>query len=184
MFCGPYYCFNNTALDFLMSKWYPGDTVTAGFAMSIPMISSTSLLTVCGSLLTANSTGFLIEFVSMLTVTCVHLTLGFSSVSPTIPFMVMGLVASINLTLTYPFLSHVVKREETRLAGAVKMLGLAYGVCVCCQNIALTLIPVGVAWILVGEGEGRWVVVQMFFAGLCAVGAVGAGWLWWNEAIE
>ncbi|KAJ3070852.1 hypothetical protein HDU98_006143 [Podochytrium sp. JEL0797] len=146
------YCFNNTALDFLMTKWYTNDTVTAGLAMSIPMITSTVLLAVCGAILTSNTAGYLVEFLSMILFTLIHLTLGFSTLSPTIPLALIGLVAAINLTLMFPFINHCTKRQESKILEEtgvqVNVVGLAYGVAVCCQNVSLTVIPMCVALIL------------------------------------
>ncbi|KAJ3060225.1 hypothetical protein HDU98_003779 [Podochytrium sp. JEL0797] len=188
MFIGPYDSFNNTALEFLMSKWFPGDTVAAGFAMSIPMIVCTLLLAVCGSVLTANAFGFFIEFASMIVFTGVHLTLGFTSIYPTVPFILMGVVGAVNSTLMFPFVNHCVMHQKQQLSKEtpevnVKMLGLAYGICVCAQNIANTVIPLVVAWILTGSEEKRieWRFVQLLFAGLSAVGAGLSGWLWLHE---
>ncbi|KAJ3071291.1 hypothetical protein HDU98_005568 [Podochytrium sp. JEL0797] len=184
MFRGTYFCFNNTALDFLTTKWYVGDTVSAGFAMSIPMVVSMSLLGICGSLLIPDSTGFFIEFLSMIAFTVLHLILGFTSLIPTISLVLIGVVGSINQTVMNPFVNLVIKRHEQHLhtqGTRVSLQGLAYGVNVCAQNIALMVIPLCVAWILKIDGKERWEVVQLFFAGLCGIGAWGAGWLWWSE---
>ncbi|KAJ3075549.1 hypothetical protein HDU98_007795 [Podochytrium sp. JEL0797] len=185
-FTVPYYCFNNTALDFLMSKWYTGDTVSAGFAMSIPMITLTMLLTICGSYLTPTASGFLVQFLSLILFTSVHLALGFAPLpSPTAPFILIGLVGAINFTLTYPFVNICIRREEARIQQeegvSVKMLGLAFGVLVCVQNITLAIVPMCVARILTVPGMQRWGFVELFFAGIAGVGALGSGWNWWCE---
>ncbi|KAJ3064778.1 hypothetical protein HDU98_011840 [Podochytrium sp. JEL0797] len=187
MFIGPYYCFNITALEFLMDKWYTGDTVTAGFAMSIPMIASTTLLTVCGAILSADVIGFSVELGSMILFTLVHLVLGYTTLSPTIPFILMGLVGAINFTLMYPFVNHCVKHQKRQFQKEapdvnVKMLGLAYGIIVCLQNLANALIPLCVAWILtVGHGSHQWEYVELFYAGVTGIGAVASGWLLMHE---
>ncbi|KAI9349209.1 major facilitator superfamily domain-containing protein [Obelidium mucronatum] len=193
MFCGPYYCFNNTALDFLVSKWYLNDTVTAGLAMSIPGTVSTGFLTICGSLLNADYHGSVILLLSLITITVIHLLLGFTPISPIIPFIGLGVMGAINLTLTYPFVNRIIKRHEHTLRNpgsrvAVKMLGAAYGICGCAMNLSLTLIPLCVAWILTasadaggggvdGDGLVKWSVLEVFYSVLSGVGVGGAVWL-------
>ncbi|KAJ3283346.1 hypothetical protein HDU79_009165, partial [Rhizoclosmatium sp. JEL0117] len=115
LFTGPYYCFNNTALDFLVSKYYPNDTVSAGFAMSVPMTVSTSLLTISGKTLSTSTHSKSIYLVfSFLTITAVHIFLGFTALSPIVPFIALGTAGAINLTLMYPFVNHVIRRHEAR----------------------------------------------------------------------
>ncbi|KAJ3071292.1 hypothetical protein HDU98_005569 [Podochytrium sp. JEL0797] len=184
MFRGSYFCFNNTALDFLTAKWYIGDNMSAGFAMSIPVVVSISLLGICGSQLLPDTTGFFISFLSMLAFAVLHLILGFTSLTPTISLALIGVVGSINQTVMNPFVNLLIKRHEQYLHAQgtrVNLQGLAYGVNICAQNIALMVIPLCVAWILRTEGNVRWEIVELFFAGLCGIGAWGAGWLWWSE---
>ncbi|ORY43988.1 MFS general substrate transporter [Rhizoclosmatium globosum] len=157
LFGGPYYCFNNTALDFLVSKWYPNDTVSAGFTMSIPSIVQTSLLAVAGSTLSASQSGSIILVLSLLSIMAAHILLGFTSLTPI--------------------------REEVRVSNGKSMLGMAYGICTCLLNIGLVVIPLCVAWILTSGGEGarRWELQEIFYATMSFLGALGCGWLVWTE---
>ncbi|ORY43989.1 hypothetical protein BCR33DRAFT_717113 [Rhizoclosmatium globosum] len=187
LFTGPYYCFNNTALDFLVSKYYPNDTVSAGFAMSVPMTVSTSLLTVSGTTLSTSTHSKSIYLVfSFLAITAVHIFLGFTALSPIVPFIALGTAGAINLTLMYPFVNHVIRRHEARAVESVSMLGMAYGVCVCLQNVVLVVIPLCVAWILTNGQQDmrRWEHLELFFASLSVLGAAGALWLYRIEQME
>ncbi|KAJ3064485.1 hypothetical protein HDU98_012107 [Podochytrium sp. JEL0797] len=190
VFFGKLGAVSNAFLSPLLEHYFGIEIALFGPTAAIPMIVSMSLLGICGTCLIPDSAGFFIEFLSLILFAAMHLTLGFTSLSPTIPFTFIGVVGAINQTVVYPFITHFVKRQERRLLHAVpavkvNLLGYAFGVYICVQNIGLALVPLCVAWILKGAGgEERWVEVQVFFTGVCAVGAWGAGWLWWNERVE
>ncbi|KAJ3016088.1 UNVERIFIED_CONTAM: hypothetical protein HDU68_012436 [Siphonaria sp. JEL0065] len=197
VFYGTAWCFNNTASDFLQSKWYPNDTVTAGLVMSIPDSTSSILVVVCGYFLDSSRFGATLLVVSFMTITTMHFILGFTVLNPVPSLIALGIAYSINPVVIWPSVAMVIQRQERKLMmsressrasllddgdnssdGSCveegdKILGAAYGVCTALLNVALTVIPLCAAWIRVESGGG-WAGLEAFYGGLAGIGLCGA----------
>ncbi|KAJ3265440.1 hypothetical protein HDU77_005159 [Chytriomyces hyalinus] len=170
-----FYSFNNTASDFLMSRWFHNDPVTAGFVMSLPSTASSILIPIFGSFLNTNANGLVFLTASFVAACFVHLVLGYTLLNPIIPLLAMGASGAVNATLIYPFVTYVVRAEEDRLLREERiekrMMGTGCGICTCSMNIALSVLPMCVAGMMTGFGVYKWEALQSFFAGVSLVGA-------------
>ncbi|KAJ3076142.1 hypothetical protein HDU98_005561 [Podochytrium sp. JEL0797] len=194
VFYGSAWTFNNTASDFLQDKWYPNDTITAGFVMSIPDSTSSILVVLCGYFLDSNKWGATLLVLSFMTITVVHFLLGFTAVDPVPSLIALGVAYSINPVVIWPSVAIVIQRQERKLASLVSptnedchdresILGAAYGVCTAALNMALTVIPMLAAWIRV-DGGGGWVGLEMFYGGLAGIGFCGACVLYAGDGLR
>ncbi|ORY43982.1 MFS general substrate transporter [Rhizoclosmatium globosum] len=196
VFYGTAWCFNNTASDFLQSKWYANDTITAGLVMSIPDSTSSVLVVLCGYFLDSTRSGTTLLILSFTAITLVHILLGFTNLNPVPSLIVLGLAYSINPVVIWPSVAVVIQRQErsSRVASSPdtvvnedvegeSILGAAYGVCTSALNVALTIIPLVAAWIRVESGGG-WLGVECFYGGLAGIGLAGAIGLWWMDGLK
>ncbi|KAI8613085.1 major facilitator superfamily domain-containing protein [Chytriomyces sp. MP71] len=188
LFCchASFYSFNNTASDFLQSKWYPGDPITAGQIMSIPSTVSLLLIPLYGALLATNTRGLAFLLTSFTLSSAMHGLLGYTTLNPIYALTGIGATGALNASLIYPYVAHVLSVQEgwiLRDQGVhVRMLGTGCGVCVCFMNAALTVIPMCAAWILslsslsltggLSEDLRRWEVLELFYIGISGMGAI------------
>ncbi|KAI8609260.1 major facilitator superfamily domain-containing protein [Chytriomyces sp. MP71] len=199
VFYGSAWSFGNTASDFLQSKWYFDDPITAGLVMSIPDSTSSILCVICGYFLDTSRHGTLLLILCFATISLIHILLGFTFFNPVLPLFFLGVAYSINPAVIWPSVAVVIQRAEKKLvrnhriasaaaagrrgthrrrrAGSLQpppsILGAAYGVCTSTLNMALTVIPLCAAWLRVNSGGG-WAALETFYAGLGFVGFLGA----------
>ncbi|KAJ3113998.1 hypothetical protein HDU96_002642 [Phlyctochytrium bullatum] len=175
--------FNTIASDFLMSKWYPNDTETAGLVMSIPDSMSAILVPICGAFVDRyGNRVYLLMFCSVV-IACVHLTLGLTYFNPVVPMVFLGLSYSIYGVAIWPSIATIIQHQEQVLWDAMpedspmpKLLGSAYGLSTAALNTALTIMPLVAAQIRVVGGS--FVPVEMFFVSLAAAGLLSSLVLW------
>lgn len=173
--------FNNIASDFLMSKWYPNDTETAGIVMSIPDTISAFLVPFCGFMVDKHGYRVSSLFICSLVIAGVHLTLGLSSLTPVVPLLFLGISYSIYGAAIWPSIATIIQHHEDktnpgRVDSESKLLGTAYGVATSALNTALTLMPIAAAQIRVNSGD--YLYVELFFTSLALVGSVFCIVLW------
>ncbi|KAJ3100355.1 hypothetical protein HDU97_002273 [Phlyctochytrium planicorne] len=171
--------FNTIASDFLMSKWYPGDTETAGVVMSIPDSMSAILVPICGAFVDRYGNRATLLIFCSLVIAGVHLTLGLTYLDPVLPLVCLGLSYSIYGVALWPSVATIIQHEEQVLWDAMpenspmpKLLGSAYGFSTAALNTALTIMPLIAAQIRVVGGS--FIPVEMFFVTLALGGAVSS----------
>ncbi|KAJ3171365.1 hypothetical protein HK101_011255 [Irineochytrium annulatum] len=169
--------FNTIASDFLMSKWYPGDTETAGIVMSIPDSMSAILVPICGAFVDHYGHRATLLIFCSISIACVHLTLGLTYFSPIPPLILLGLSYSIYGVAIWPSIATIIQHREQELWDEMpenspmpKLLGTAYGLSTACLNTALTIMPLVAAEIRVRSGDFLW--VECFFVALAVVGVL------------
>ncbi|KAL2915235.1 hypothetical protein HK105_205100 [Polyrhizophydium stewartii] len=174
--------FNNIASDFLMSKWYPGDTQTAGVVMSIPDLMSTVLVPIFGYLVDRYGGRAAVLLACALVIAGVHLTLGLTMLNPVIPLVVLGFSYSLYGVAIWPSVATVVQHREQKLHSQApdddppRLLGAAFGLSTSALNASLTVVPLMTAQIRVQGGS--FLPVELFFVALALVGALCCGVLW------
>ncbi|KAJ3300072.1 hypothetical protein HK104_004794 [Borealophlyctis nickersoniae] len=183
--------FNNIASDFLMSKWYPGDTQTAGTVMSIPDTMSALLVPACGIFVDRYGHRASLLILCSLVIAAVHLTLGLTMINPVFPLILLGLSYSIYGVAIWPSIATIIQHEEDlirerqaavsdsedgELMDDPRLLGTAYGLSTSALNTALTIMPLMAARIRVVGGS--FLPVELFFVGLALAGAVASIVLW------
>ncbi|KAJ3218309.1 hypothetical protein HDU67_006081 [Dinochytrium kinnereticum] len=171
--------FNTIASDFLMSKWYPGDTETAGVVMSIPDSMSAILVPICGAFVDRYGNRALLLIFCSIVIAGVHLTLGLTYLNPVIPLVFLGLSYSIYGVAIWPSIATIIQHEEQVLWDSMpedspmpRLLGSAYGLSTAALNTALTIIPLVAAQVRVGGGS--FIPVEMFFVGLAVAGTISS----------
>ncbi|KAI9096985.1 major facilitator superfamily domain-containing protein [Phlyctochytrium arcticum] len=173
--------FNNIASDFLMSKWYPGDTQTAGTVMSIPDTMSAILVPPCGLLVDRYGGRASLLLICALVIAAVHATLGFTMLTPIVPLLFLGLSYSMYGVTIWPSIATIIQHRELELEhdpehGDVKLLGTAYGLSTSALNTALTIMPLISAQIRVWSEDFKY--VELFFVCLALGGACASAVLW------
>ncbi|KAJ3183989.1 hypothetical protein HDU85_001840 [Gaertneriomyces sp. JEL0708] len=174
--------FNNIAQDFLMSKWFPGDTRMAGTVMSVPDTMSAVLVPICGVLVDRYGGRASLLVLCALVIAGVHATLGLTMIYPVIPLVFLGLSYSMYGVAIWPSVAAIVQHEEDKLQEenpfipAPKLLGTAYGISTSALNAALTVMPLLAARIRVNGGS--YVPVELFFVSLAIAGALASVVLW------
>ncbi|KAI9356236.1 major facilitator superfamily domain-containing protein [Zopfochytrium polystomum] len=189
--------FNNIASDFLMSKWYPGDTETAGLVMSIPDSMSAVLVPISGFFVDRYGYRASSLTICALTIGVVHLVLGLTMVNPVFPLIFLGLSYSIYGVALWPSVATIVLDEEKRLSDALeeatagfnsnqdtlrmdfeppKLLGTAYGLSTAALNTALAIMPLFAAEVRVVAGS--FTEVELLFAFFAFVGVAVCVTLW------
>ncbi|KAI8927191.1 major facilitator superfamily domain-containing protein [Entophlyctis helioformis] len=174
--------FNNIASDFLMSKWYPDDTVTAGIVMSIPDTTSAILVPFLGFLVDRYGGRAAVLLACAIVIVGVHLTLGLTMLNPVIPLVILGMSYSLYGVAIWPSVATVVEHRESKLRDEnpdqppPKLLGAAFGLSVSALNASMTVVPLIAAEIRVAGGS--FMPVELFFAGLAVLGAVFGTALW------
>ncbi|TPX71065.1 hypothetical protein SpCBS45565_g01340 [Spizellomyces sp. 'palustris'] len=168
--------FNNIASDFLMSKWYPGDTQTAGTVMSIPDTMSALLVPICGVLVDRYGGRASLLVFCALVIAAVHATLGLTMITPVIPLVFLGLSYSMYGVAIWPSIATIIQHREAQLDPDVKLLGTAYGLSTSALNTALTIMPLIAAKVRVWSGD--FLYVELFFVCLALLGAVASAVLW------
>ncbi|GJJ69094.1 hypothetical protein EMPS_01440 [Entomortierella parvispora] len=153
--------FNNIASDFLQSKWYPGNPRRATAVMGIPDTLGAVLVPGFGIVVDRYGGRASALIASAFIMVIVHLTLGFTMLSPVYAFSLLGIAYSMYGVALWPSIACVVTSELH--------LGKAYGISSSFLNISLTLVPPIVATILV-IGDS-FIPVEMFFIamGLCGI---------------
>ncbi|KAJ3382414.1 hypothetical protein HDU92_004774 [Lobulomyces angularis] len=167
--------FNNIASDFLMSKWFPGDTKKAGVIMSIPDTMSAILVPVCGILVDRHGGRVTLLLICSLVIAAVHGCLGFTMLNPVYPLIFLGLSYSFYGVALWPSVATVIDSHEKKLEddGSVcsrKLLGTAYGISTSALNTALTIFPLITAEIRVHSANYQWVLT--FFLVLALIGSI------------
>ncbi|KAJ3018833.1 hypothetical protein HKX48_002591 [Thoreauomyces humboldtii] len=174
--------FNNIASDFLMSKWYPGDTQTAGTVMSIPDTMSAILVPICGVLVDRYGGRASLLLLCALVIAAVHTCLGLTMINPVYPLILLGLSYSMYGVAIWPSVACIIQHREDAIheqnpdSPPPKLLGTAYGLSTSCLNTALTIMPLVSAQIRVWGGS--FVPVELFFVAL-ALGGAGASTVLW-----
>ncbi|KAJ3328786.1 hypothetical protein HDU76_009283 [Blyttiomyces sp. JEL0837] len=191
--------FNNIASDFLMSKWFPNDTETAGVVMrlvsdlslticvsyhsfsvqSIPDSMSAVLVPICGAIVDYYGHRASMLIFCALVIGFVHLSLGLTYINPVIPLLFLGISYSIYGVALWPSIATIIQHEDElahereqhdeNAAHHPKLLGTAYGISTSALNTALTIIPLISAEIRVISGDFKY--VEIFFACLAFTGA-------------
>ncbi|KAI8844171.1 major facilitator superfamily domain-containing protein [Chytridium lagenaria] len=153
--------FNTIASDFLMSKWYPGDTETP---VCIPDSMSAILVPICGAFVDRYGHRATLLILCAIVIAAVHLT----------------------LVAIWPSIATIIQHREQVLWDAMpenspmpRLLGSAYGLSTAALNTALTVIPLVTAQIRVGGGS--FVPVEMFFVGVAVMGLGCCLALWWID---
>ncbi|KAI8903763.1 major facilitator superfamily domain-containing protein [Gorgonomyces haynaldii] len=162
--------FNAIASDFLMSKWYHGDTVMAGFVMSIPDFLSAFLVPLFGTLVDYIGLRISFLFVCCACIFGAHLTLGLTENGPIPSFVFLGLSYAIYGVVIWPSVATVAQHQEALLekeGKQIKLLGTAFGFSTAALNTALTLLPLIAAFIRVLTGS--FVYLELFFCGMAAL---------------
>lgn len=93
-------------------------------------------------------------------ITLSHLVLGLTRITPIFPLIIFGTAYCFFASALWPCIPVLVRPNQ---------LGTAYGLATVALNLALTVVPVGVAWL---RDTSDWVTVEMGFAGLAAVGSL------------
>ncbi|KAI8593757.1 major facilitator superfamily domain-containing protein [Geranomyces variabilis] len=174
--------FNNIASDLLMSKWYPGDTQTAGTVMSIPDTMSALLVPICGMLVDRYGGRASLLVACALVIAGVHTTLGLTYINPVYPLVFLGLSYSMYGVAIWPSIATIIQHREDTIheehpdQPPPKLLGTAYGLSTSALNTALTVMPLISAQIRVWGGS--FVPVELFFVGLALAGAAASTVLW------
>ncbi|TPX57857.1 hypothetical protein PhCBS80983_g03535 [Powellomyces hirtus] len=174
--------FNNIASDFLMSKWYPGDTETAGTVMSIPDTMSALLVPICGVLVDRYGGRASLLVVCALVIASVHTTLGLTMINPIYPLIFLGLSYSLYGVAIWPSIATIIQHQEDAIHDRhphnppPRLLGTAYGLSTSALNTALTIMPLVSAQIRVWGGS--FVPVELFFVALALAGAAASAVLW------
>ncbi|KAJ3125555.1 hypothetical protein HK098_000174 [Nowakowskiella sp. JEL0407] len=177
--------FNNIASDFLMSKWFPGDTETAGAVMSIPDTMSALLVPICGYIVDRYGYRSHLLGLSSIVIACVHLTLGLTMIYPVYPLIFLGLSYSIYGVAIWPSIATIIQHEESLYHEqhpeevTPKLLGTAYGISTSALNTALTIMPMLAAHVRVVGGSFLW--VELFFVLLAVAGAFASFLLWFVD---
>ncbi|KAJ3412975.1 hypothetical protein HDV05_008690 [Chytridiales sp. JEL 0842] len=104
--------FNNIVSDFLMSKWYPNDTETAGLVMSIPDTLSAFLVPICGIIVDKYGHRATVLLFCAIVIACVHLTLGLTMLTPVIPLVFLGISYSLYGVALWPSIATIIQHEE------------------------------------------------------------------------
>ncbi|KAI8622017.1 major facilitator superfamily domain-containing protein [Chytriomyces sp. MP71] len=203
LFQGTKLSFNNTASDFLMTKWYHNDTVSAGLAMSVPAATATTFLVIASCILESNRFGCFLLILAFTLLAICHTILGLTTWMPIPTLFCMGMAEACCETLIWPTVARVVEVESSRshlrlleerapigidcpdgedwmLNGskcAEDSLGTAYGTATSLMNVALVIIPLIGAWIVADSGGG-WLLLELFYSSLCVVGVLASLWLW------
>ncbi|KAJ3089839.1 hypothetical protein HK102_005377, partial [Quaeritorhiza haematococci] len=112
---GGFVPFNNIASDFLMSKWFPGDTEKAGIVMSIPDTMSAILVPFCGVLVDRFGRRASLLIMCALVIAGVHTALGLTMINPAIPLVFLGLSYSIYGVAIWPSIATIIQHHEARI---------------------------------------------------------------------
>ncbi|KAJ3224528.1 hypothetical protein HK099_008327 [Clydaea vesicula] len=140
--------FNNIASDFLMSKWFPGDTKKAGHSRYDECYISASLW----------------DFGGPAWWTCNVVIDLFTGLSYS--FYGVALWPSVATVID----SHEKKLEDDGSVCSRKLLGTAYGISTSALNTALTIFPLITAEIRVHSANYQWVLT--FFLVLALIGSI------------
>ncbi|KAJ3131007.1 hypothetical protein HK100_007007 [Physocladia obscura] len=134
--------FNTILAALLQLKWYHGNPKKAAQIMAIPDITSAILVPFVGTLVDKYGRRSLILFTCGLSMAVVHLLLGFLPTdyltSPIPVLMVLGFSYSLLLTF-WPCIPLVVPDDY---------VATAFGLAISAQNLALTIFPIVVAWLV------------------------------------
>ncbi|KAH6577143.1 hypothetical protein BASA60_004222 [Batrachochytrium salamandrivorans] len=166
--------FNNIASDFLMSKWYPGDTEMAGMVMSIPDSMSAVLVPLLGYLVDRYGGRALMLLGCAVVIAGVHLTLGLTMTNPILPMVLLGFSYSLYGVAIWPSVATVIQHREQQMrsenpeAEPPRLLGASFGLATSALNASLTVVPLIAAQIRVQGGS--YAPVEMFFVGLAILG--------------
>ncbi|KAK9720617.1 hypothetical protein K7432_004027 [Basidiobolus ranarum] len=138
--------------DYLQSEKYPGQPETAGTVMSIPSLLSSFGTPLCGLIIDRiGYHGELMTF-SALIIMVVHSLLAFTSITPVIPYIMLGLGYSIFAAALWPSVPGLVHERQ---------LGTGIGISVISFNLAITGVPMIIAKIRVWTGN--FLAIQVFF---------------------
>ncbi|KAJ3037022.1 hypothetical protein HK097_003644 [Rhizophlyctis rosea] len=161
---GPFYYI---CVDFFQEKWWPGDHEHAAFVMSSSDMLSTIGCPILGLMIDRFGARSILLTLSSLLLLTAHLLFTFTNTNPLISMMIMGLASSTFPTIIWSSVSLLVDRSQ---------LATAYGMIYVCINIALSVVPLGVAEIRSKSAD--FVGVGWLFIGLSVVAAsvsVGLG---------
>ncbi|KAG9068353.1 hypothetical protein KI688_010621 [Linnemannia hyalina] len=152
--------FNHISSDFLQKKWYMKNPTKAGTVMSIPDIVSSVGSPLCGYLV--DRFGHRARYIPLSAVLLIwtHAQLGFTSITPIIGMLILGLAYSLFASVLWPCIPFLVKDHQ---------LGTAYGLVTIALNISLTIFPMIVAWIL-DITDGSYLYVEALFIILAFIG--------------
>ncbi|KAJ3410061.1 hypothetical protein HDU80_005453 [Chytriomyces hyalinus] len=174
--------FNNTASDFLMEKWYPNDTVTAGLVMSIPDSISTFLVPLSGFYMDVYGHRPLLLLACAVAVTFAHLALGLLDCSPIPGMITLGVAYSVYGAAIWGSIADIVASSGSQQSVEAESdagekadeggLGRAYGISTSIYNTSLVFLPMVAAEIHVRSGGFLW--VEVFFASLGLLGVFAA----------
>ncbi|KAI9199436.1 major facilitator superfamily domain-containing protein [Polychytrium aggregatum] len=164
--------FNNIASDFLMSKWFPNDTETAGVVMSIPDSVSVLLIPPVGYFVDHYGRRITLLFVCSFILMASHLLLGLTMLNPVLPMLMMGISYCIYGVTVWPSIA-MAATSHSRSGWQVEelpLLGIAFGIASSLLNTFLALVPLAVAQIRVSFGS--FVGVELFFVTFAFVAAL------------
>ncbi|KAI9336068.1 major facilitator superfamily domain-containing protein [Obelidium mucronatum] len=172
--------FNNTVSDFLMEKWYPNDTVTAGMELrySIPDSISTFLVPFSGFYIDNYGHKVTLLLACGIIVSSAHLMLGLTECNPIPSMFALGIAYSVYGAAIWGSIADVARKRAKRKR--IGTLGGAYGISTSLYNTSLVFLPMVAAEIRVRSGGFAW--VEVFFASLGAMGVAVACFLYHADA--
>ncbi|KAI8614330.1 major facilitator superfamily domain-containing protein [Chytriomyces sp. MP71] len=177
--------FNNTASDFLQEKWFPNDTVTAGFIMSIPDFLSTVLTPLSGWYIDKYGQKVTLLFSSAVIVFFAHIALGLSNWTPITPMIALGVAYSVYGATIWGAIADVVKIQQRRNGNVTEIttsLGGAYGLSTAIYNTSLVILPIIAAEVHVLTPGTQFLWVEIFFATLGFLAAIASAILYRMDA--
>ncbi|KAI9341945.1 major facilitator superfamily domain-containing protein [Obelidium mucronatum] len=167
--------FNTIHAAFLQLKWYHGNPKKAAQVMAIPDIISAILVPFVGTFVDKFGRRSMVLLVCGVSMAIVHLVLGFVSVeiltSPIPALAVLGFSYSLLLTF-WPCIPLVV--PEKRVA-------TAFGLATSAQNLALTVFPLIVAWLVNTDPTYR--LTEFFFFSVSVLGSLVCVWMHWYDRV-
>lgn len=175
--------FNSFISDLLTTKWYAGDTVKAGFAMSLPDGMSVFLVPFTGYLVDRFGKRFIILSLCCFAIAAAHTILGLTMVDPIIPLVLLGFSYAFYDVTLWPSISKIVDKHVASLAPqsqrSGELVGTAYGIAISVYNISLSVMPIFAAQVRILSHD--FVGLQLFFASTAVLGGFVAIALWFLD---
>ncbi|ORX93958.1 MFS general substrate transporter, partial [Basidiobolus meristosporus CBS 931.73] len=145
--------------DYLQSEKYPGRPETAGTVMSIPSLLSSFGTPLCGLMIDRVGHHSELMTFSALVVILVHGLLAFTSITPVLPYIMLGFGYSLFAAALWPSVPSLVHERQ---------LGTGIGISVIAFNLSITGVPMVIARIRVWTGS--FFAIQLFFMALAFCG--------------
>lgn len=154
--------FNSNASSFLQSPKYGYSKQGAGRIQSIPFLISACASPFLGGIV--DRLGYRVVLVTFAAAALCgsHLLMALTSVTPAVPFAILGAAYSIYAAALWPSVAFVVKQHQ---------LGTAYGLVTAVQNGGLAVVPL-IVGVILDKTNKNYKYSELFFAIVAAFGVL------------